>query len=114
MKKYKLLLIFLFFSLAIITCIIVYNSIFNQTKLPDSPENNSEVIDLEVEKEEIRGYYYDGFLDQREKFTEEDEVEYFYHMDNYFRNYYNDFFAITGESDEKDNYSDYFEKIRWS
>ncbi|WP_067841401.1 hypothetical protein [Amphibacillus sediminis] len=83
--------------------------------------DNHNVSDPEKVKEEMKeagiefamsGYYYFGFLDQREKQDSEFEIDYFYHMDNHFQDYYYSMFITTKEDKElAEDYITYFESI---
>lgn len=99
-----------FLLLAIIIIFFLY-----QQHILKNPVNKE--VNEEVKKEEIEfrlsGYYYFGFLDQREKKDSAFEKDYFYNMDIHFQNYYYDMFAVTRDNDDNDpeEYETYFDSI---
>ncbi len=111
MKKITVLLLGI-----IIMIFFLYQQHFSKNS--GSIEANQEIGE-KVEKEEIEfrlsGYYYFGFLDQRDKGDSEFEKEYFYNMDIHFQDYYYDVFVVTRDNDNNDNdpeeYVTYFESI---
>ncbi len=77
---------------------------------------NKEVEIAEITEEEIEykmsGYYYFGYLDQREKQDSEFEIDYFHHMDNQFQDYYNSMFIVSNDGKElEEEHIKYFESI---
>ena len=60
----------------------------------------------------MSGYYYFGYLDQREKQDHTKEKDYFYMMDNHFQEYQNSTTIILNENKEvNEEIINYFESI---
>lgn len=78
-----------------------------------STEQSEQVVDdFDNVESKMSGYYYFGYLDQREKLDPEAEKDYFYYMDNYFEDYYESMFPITRDVKELDeNVEQFFESI---
>lgn len=95
---------FVFLSITIIVVSILFVSI------QQKPSNDNHI---EGEKGfEMSGYYYFGYLDQREKQDHTIEKDYFYMMDNHFQEYQNSTTIILNESKEvNEEIINYFESI---
>ncbi|HHU20637.1 MAG TPA: hypothetical protein GXZ58_10590 [Bacilli bacterium] len=77
-------------------------------------EKTEEIPDVKVEEAEFEmsGYYYFGYLDQREKQDHTIEKDYFDMMDNHFQEYQNSTSIILNENKEvNEDIIDYFESI---
>lgn len=60
----------------------------------------------------MAGYYYYGYLDEREKFNDELEEDYFYYMDNHFEEYQNSrFIFIRDEQEVDEEIIEFFQSI---
>lgn len=97
--------------LLLIGLTIIMLFIFKQTK---SFEKTEEIPDDRVEEAEFEmsGYYYFGYLDQREKQDDAFEKNYFYMMDNHFQDYCNSMTVTINENKEvNDELKEYFESI---
>jgi len=102
--------IYSFLLLGIIMAIIMTFFFYKQIFF----ENKEVKIEMKEEKIEFKmsGYYYFGFLDQREKQDGEIEKDYFYNMDNHFQDYYNNMFIISkGDKELDEELIGYFESI---
>lgn len=111
-KNWFFLISFIIILIAVISYVIIYHCNFKADERTENYESNNDVEHMELEQVKIKGYYYYGFLDQREKLSiKEDEEEYFYHMDNYFFSYYNDLFVVTKNDAKNEVNLDYFEEI---
>ncbi|WP_042223654.1 DUF3221 domain-containing protein [Oceanobacillus manasiensis] len=110
MKK----LLFVAFSFIIIlsTVLLVIDSNSYNNKGQNDSEDIPNTGGSQQHQIELKGYYYFGFLDEREKMSNDAEDIYFYHMDNHFKSYYEDFFEMTQSDDvNEQSYNDYFEEI---
>lgn len=76
---------YLLLGIIIITILYFYNE-----------QKQSDTIVIEDEMHiKMSGYYYYGYLDEREKLDSQLEEEYFYYMDNHFQDYLDNMFIIT-------------------
>lgn len=97
--------------LLLIGLTIIMLFIFNQKGYFEKTE---EIPDDRIEEAgfKISGYYYDGYLDQREKQDDAFEKNYFYMMDNHFQDYQKSLSIILNENIEvNEDIIDYFESI---
>lgn len=99
----------LFIVLAAFVIIVAF-SIYNENFTENDDELDGEII---VENgPTMSGYYYYGYLDQREKMNAEEEQEYFYYMDNHFHEYQDSFYLFSSNNEELDeDIENYFESI---
>lgn len=99
MKKITFLLLL---GIIITMLFIFYKQFFSENR-----EVKQEVVEVVEVVEEIEfrlsGYYYFGFLDQRDKEDSEFEKDYFYNMDIHFQDYYNNLFVISRDDNNDDN-----------
>lgn len=103
----KRIIYFLLLGITIAMTFLIYKQIVFE---------NTEVTNEEVKEEEIEfkmsGYYYFGYLDEREKQDSKFEKDYFHNMDNHFQDYYNNMFIMSKEDKElEEEYIKYFESI---
>lgn len=99
-----------FFLVGIIIAVLMTFHFYKQIVF----ENKEVKKEIEEDKIEYKmfGYYYFGFLDEREKQDSEFEKDYFYNMDNHFQDYYNNMFITSGDDKElEEEHIQYFESI---
>lgn len=102
MNKVITLFIFTLISIVFIACKEVKDDIID---------------DKQVNNFELSGYYYYGYLDERDQLDDQIENEYFYYMDHYWSDYHNSSFAILKDEEEREvdreveEYTAFFESI---
>lgn len=103
----KRIIFFLLVGIIIAMIFFFYKQIVFENK-----EVKNEVVKEEEIEFKMSGYYYFGYLDQREKQDSEFEKDYFHNMDNHFQDYYHNMF-IMSKNDKKleEEYMKYFESI---